>query len=143
MKNAIDCIRQLILGINLDVASYQEMEMLLKEQNNNLIRRNNPAICDNNTKQIELLKTLRSRAERRVRLMQSLGLCASNDALKQLASKLPHAASDKLLTQWHQLEMSVVRCKKLNDYNGKLLANQQLTLRTLLKKQDVFYQPSA
>lgn len=143
MSNAIDRVRQLIVGINQDVVSYQQLELLLKEQNSNLIRRNNPAIHLNNQQQMQLLDTLRGRAERRVQLLHSFGLQASSHDLKRLANKLPTTASEKLISQWHKLESSVVRCKKLNDHNGRLLANQQLLIRKLLNTQEDFYQPAS
>lgn len=142
MSKAIDRVRQLIAGINQDVVAYRQMEQLLTEQNSNLIRRNNPAIHHNNEQQKHLLHTLRGRAELRVKLLHSLGLKANSDDLKRLAGKLPATASDTLLAQWHQLERSVVRCKKLNDHNGRLLANQQLLIRRLLNTQEDFYQPT-
>lgn len=142
MSNAIDRVRQLIVGINQDVASYQQMEQLLKEQNGNLIRRNNAAIHHNNEQQIQLQQLLRKRAELRVQLMNSFGLQASSAGLILLAKRLPATASEKLLGQWDKLEVSVVRCKKLNDHNGRLLANQQLLIRKLLNTQEDFYQPA-
>lgn len=142
MSNATERLRQLIVDINQDVVSWQQMELLLKEQHSNLIRRNNPAIHHNNEQQVQLLETLRSRAERRVKLLNAFGLQASTHDLQRLANKLPAAISEKLVDQWQTLETSVVRCKKLNDHNGRLLANQQLLIRKLLNTQEDFYQPA-
>ncbi|MCP2006021.1 hypothetical protein M976_01934 [Buttiauxella ferragutiae ATCC 51602] len=142
MSNANARVRQLIVDIHQDVVSYQQMELLLKEQNSNLIRRNNPAIKHNNEQQVQLLHTLRMRANQRVQLLHSFGLQANSDDLKRLACKLPTAISDKMMAQWQQLEASVIRCKKLNDHNGRLLANQQLLIRKLLNTEENFYQPA-
>ncbi len=143
MSNAIDRIRQLIVGINRDVAWYQQLELLLKEQHSNMIRRNNEAIHHNNEQQIQLLQLLHDSSRQRVQLMRSFGLQASRSNLERLTCKLPTTTSDKLQAQWHKLETCVTRCKKLNDHNGRLLANQQLLIRKLLNTQEDFYQPSA
>lgn len=143
MSSAIDRIRQLIMGINRDVVWYQQLEQLLKEQHSNMIRRNNEAIHHNNERQIQLLQLLHDSSRQRVQLMRSFGLQASSNDLERLASRLPATTSDKLLAQWHKLETSVARCKRLNDHNGRLLANQQLLIRKLLNTQEDFYQPSA
>lgn len=141
MSSAVDRVRQLIVGINQDVVAYQQMEQLLRAQNGNLVRRDNSSIRDNNEQQLRLLHVLRQRAKQRTQLLRSLGLKANRDGLKRLASSLPTAASDKLLTLWDTLETRVLHCKKLNDYNGRLLANQQLVLKKLLNGQENFYQP--
>lgn len=143
MSSAIDRIRQLIMGINRDVVWYQQLEQLLKEQHSHMIRRNNEAIHHNNERQIQLLQLLHDSSRQRVQLMRSFGLQASSNDLERLASRLPATTSDKLLAQWHKLETNVARCKRLNDHNGRLLANQQLLIRKLLNTQEDFYQPSA
>lgn len=142
MKKVVERVRQLIMGINQDVGSYQQLEQLLKAQHGNMIRRDNQAIHHNNERQLQLLQVLRGSTQLRIQLMRSFGLQANNEDLQRLASRLPTAASDKLLVQWHKLESSVIRCKKLNDHNGRLLANQQLLIRRLLNVQEDFYQPS-
>lgn len=142
MSSAVDRVRQLIVGINQDVISYQQMEQLLKAQNGNLVRRDNSSIRNNNEQQMKLLSLLRQRANQRSQLLRSLGLQANSDGLKRLANRLPDAASTKLLTLWDTLETRVGHCKKLNDYNGRLLANQQLVLKKLLNSQENFYQPT-
>ncbi len=141
MSSPVDRVRQLLLGINQDVISYQQMELLLKEQNRNLIGRNSQYIHSNNEKQTKLLLVLQEHADQRTKLLHSFSLQASSDGIKLLAARLPAQISVKMTNQWLKLEASVGRCKQLNDHNGRLLANQQLLIRKLLNIQDDFYQP--
>lgn len=127
-----ECLQQIVSGVQLDLADYQQLKRLLNEQHSLLRRRDVRALTDLLTRQQSLLTRLRDNAGLRTQLLSQLGLDASDHGMRDLMNRLPAPLTTRLSPQWKQLQQLVSQCQQQNDINGRLLVTQYEVIRRML-----------
>lgn len=119
--------------IELDCADYQGLQRLMQSLYGQLLVRNSAQIESLNQQISVLVEFIRTRAERRSRILTAFGLSPSiPGAMEKLLIHCPLPNRNDYLQSWSQLENLVQQTKSLNERNGKLLAMHNDILNQIL-----------
>lgn len=127
-----ECLQQIVMGVQSDLAEYQQLKRLLNEQHNLLRRRDVRILSDLLTRQQELVNRLQKNANLRSELLAELGLNADDHGMSVLLERLPAPLVGRLSPQWRQLKDLVNQCKHQNDVNGRVLLTQYEVIKRML-----------
>ena len=109
--------------IELDCTDYQGLQRLMHALYEQLLVRNSAQIESLNQQISVLVEFIRSRAERRRKILSAFGVStATPGAMKQLLARCPLPNRAELIQCWDELEQLVQTSKAINERNGKLLA---------------------
>ncbi|MGL5949675.1 MAG: flagellar protein FlgN [Aeromonas sp.] len=131
-------VKELILGIRLDMQHYAQLEQLLVKQRTLLAAHDVDALNSHNKEQMALMQKIGQQAQLRSQHLQALGLKPSEKGMQKLIARLPENFREPVASQWQQLEQSLARCQAHNDSNGRLLASQIETIQGLLGHQSPY-----
>ncbi len=122
--NSSEQLLQLVgRDIELDCADYQGLQRLMQALYEQLLVRNSVQIESLNQQITVLVEFIRTRAERRRKILAAFGLAAATPgAMKYLLSRCPLSNRAELIQRWDELEQLVQGTKAINERNGKLLA---------------------
>ena len=115
-----------------DCADYLSLRGLMQELYQQLLNRESQQIDLLNEQVSQLVEQVRSRAERRSKVLMAFGLDGGAQAMQRLFGFFPESRGDHLRQVWEQLNQLVLQCKRLNERNGKLLAMHNDILNQLL-----------
>lgn len=125
-------VRALLVGIQQDCISYQELEQVLQRQHSLLATHDVDGLAQHNPAQNRLMAHLHAQAQQRCQHLLALGLKPDEKGMATLIAKLPDELQRQVGAQWQQLEQCLRRCQHQNERNGRLLAGQIETIQTLL-----------
>lgn len=109
--------------IELDCADYQGLQQLMQALYDQLLVRNSAKIESLNQQISVLVEFIRTRAERRRKILTTFGLSPSPPGvMATLLLHCPLPNRSTYLQRWTELETLVQQTKSLNERNGKLLA---------------------
>ncbi|MEN0036242.1 MAG: flagellar protein FlgN [Cellvibrio sp.] len=128
-EQLLDVIEQ---DIQQDSEDYLVLRKLMQDLYAQLLLRDCQQIDQLNLQINQLIEQLRTRAQRRNKIITAFGIMAGNQAMQTLFSAFPAPRGDRLQKQWAQLTRLVVECKELNERNGKLLSMHNDILSKLL-----------
>lgn len=128
-EQLLDVIEQ---DIQQDSEGYLALRKLMQDLYTQLLLRDCQQIDQLNLHINQLIEQLRARAQRRNKIITAFGIMAGNQAMQTLFSAFPAPRSERLQKQWAQLTRLVVKCKELNERNGKLLSMHNDILSKLL-----------
>ena len=109
--------------LELDCADYRGLQQLMQALYEQLLVRNSAQIESLNQQISVLIDFIRTRAERRSKILAAFNLVpTSSAAMKHLLACCPQPSRDAYLHCWHELETLIGQTQTLNERNGKLLA---------------------
>lgn len=119
--------------IELDCADYQGLQRLMQGLYEQLLVRNSAQIESINQQIMVLVEFIRTRAERRSKILTAFGLSPSiPGAMEKLLMHCPIPNRNTYLQRWTELEKLIQHTKSLNERNGKLLAMHNDILNQIL-----------
>ncbi len=119
--------------IELDCADYQGLQRLMQGLYEQLLVRNSAQIESINQQIMVLVEFIRTRAERRRKILSAFGLSPSvPGAMEKLLMHCPIPNRNTYLQRWSELEKLIQLTKSLNERNGKLLAMHNDILNQIL-----------
>lgn len=121
----------LLQGIRTDLDTCQQLERLLRKQQQLLSRQEGQALTELGQVILGHIDGIRQRAADRSGHLKALGLPPGAEGISILAAKLPEPLGQTLRGDWSELEKALSRCKRLNERNGELLASSRTALATL------------
>jgi flagellar biosynthesis protein FlgN len=106
-----------------DCTDYQGLQRLMRALYEQLLARNSAQIESINQQIAVLIDLIRSRAQRRTKILAAFSLSHNKPgAMEQLLTLSPPPHRGRFLQYWDDLENLVRETKSLNERNGKLLA---------------------
>lgn len=122
--NRSEQLLQLVGGdIELDCADYTGLQRLMQALYEQLLVRNSAQIESLNQQITVLVEFIRTRAERRRKIITAFGLLpTAPGVMEKLLAHSPLPNRTTYLNCWNDLEKLVQQTKSLNERNGKLLA---------------------
>ena len=109
--------------IELDCTDYEGLQRLMHALYEQLLVRNSAQIELLNQQISVLVEFIRTRAERRAKILTAFGLSPSlPGAMEKLLIHCPLPNRSAYLQRWSELENLVQQTKSFNERNGKLLA---------------------
>ena len=119
--------------IELDCADYQGLQRLMQGLYEQLLVRNSAQIESFNQQIMVQVEFIRTRAERRRKILSAFGLSPSvPGAMEKLLMHCPIPNCNTYLQRWTELEKLIQHTKSLNERNGKLLAMHNDILNQIL-----------
>jgi flagella synthesis protein FlgN len=119
--------------LELDCTDYQGLQRLMQALHEQLLVRNSARIESLNQQISVLVDFIRTRAERRHKILTALNLePSSSAAMNTLLAHCPLPNRNAYLHCWHELASLIEQTKSLNERNGKLLAMHNEILNQLL-----------
>jgi flagella synthesis protein FlgN len=128
-EQLLDVIEQ---DIQQDASDYLTLRELMQGLYAQLLLRDCQQIDQLNLQINQLIEQLRTRAQRRNKILTAFGIATGTDAMQTLFTAFPAPRCAQLQKSWSQLTRLVVECKKLNERNGKLLSMHNDILSKLL-----------
>lgn len=128
-EQLLDVIEQ---DIQQDGSDYFVLRELMQGLYAQLLLRDCQQIDQLNLQINQLIEQLRTRAQRRNKILTAFGITTGSDAMQTLFSAFAAPRCAQLQKAWSQLTRLVVECKKLNERNGKLLSMHNDILSKLL-----------
>lgn len=116
---------QIVTGIRSDLESVQSLEEIMVEQRKHLSAADATSLDTINGKILSITSSLESNSQTRTRILEDFGLTPDRAGLSILAKKLPKNLGDEVLEKFDSIELSLNKCKSLNDRNGELLNSQK------------------
>lgn len=129
----------ILTGMRDDIATCQKMSNLLVEQRMFLSAADAKNLDQINAQIRGACEKLEISAKQREEAMGSFGLKADRVGFMTLASKLPKGLSAEMFDVYERLEVHSTRAHSLNERNGDLLADQQITVNSLLGRKSTTY----
>lgn len=129
-------LKALIAAVRNDIDHCTELETLLTEQQQALLRHDSDRLIALNEQIEARLEPLRAHARNRSEQLRALGLSADAQGMTRLLDKLPAALADQLRPLWRELEQRLQRCRQYNDRNGRVLAGQRELLGSLVSPSE-------
>lgn len=136
-------VKALILGIQQDYGHYTELTTLLLRQHALLASHDVDGLQRHNEQQTALMAKVAQQATLRCQQLQTLGLKPDEKGMATLITKLPPPLRTMVASQWQQLEQLLHQCLRQNDLNGRLLAGQMETIRSLLGQESGYRDPDS
>ncbi|MHC8306797.1 flagellar export chaperone FlgN [Pseudomonas sp. PB3P13] len=126
-----------------DLSGYEQMSGLMTNLYDWLMARDCPQIELANQQISSLVDAASLRARRRTKVLHAVRLSGDARSMEQLFTLLAPERSALLETHWSTLTERVMRCRALNERNGKLLAMHSDILQQLFNQQpESIYHPS-
>lgn len=125
-------LRALLLGVQADLASLQQLRALLQAQRSLLCQHAGNELAPLNERHAQLIATLEHNARQRSEYLQRMGFKANAGGMSHLLAHLPANVAQKLAPQWERLHRELRELKLENEINGRILAGQQEVVRALL-----------
>ncbi|NLO80708.1 MAG: flagellar protein FlgN [Xanthomonadaceae bacterium] len=129
--------------VRRDLQDYPALRELLERQHTAMLRRDAGAMESLNTEIGARLEDIRTRAQRRSKVLRAFGLELGAAGMQRLFAAYPPLLRQELESAWAKLARLAAECKQLNERNGKLLAMQNEILAQLLGEQSYLYSPQA
>lgn len=126
-------LHQLIQGVRDDLPRFGQVETLLAQQRQALIRHDSEHLSALNNELQALFETIGHTAQLRSNLLKKLGVRADDQGMSQLLERLSPTLARQMKPLWLQLQEALARCRKLNEHNGRILAGQRELLDQLLE----------
>ncbi|MDD1793553.1 flagellar protein FlgN [Enterovibrio makurazakiensis] len=143
MTDRTTLVKNLLSDLANDAAQYADLESLLSQQHTFLNRRESQSLNTINARVQPLMDSLNSRAQRRVKCLELLGVSADDAGMRKVLAALPEAYGRQGLTHWQSIYDLAKRCQEQNNANGRLLAQQKQIFDKLLKPENAFsYAPN-
>src|SRR5690606_6918299 len=105
-----------------DHADYRRLQALMPALYQQLLARDCLRIDRLNQQIVALVEQVRSRADRRSKVLAALRLGSGAAAMQQLFGLFPAQRRDALQRLWGELGELAAECKRQNERNGQLLA---------------------
>lgn len=121
---------QLLSNLQADEQHALELQALLLREQDALKDRQLEALQDQLASKQSLLKQLEEGSHARSQLLQSQGLPASLNSLKQLAKNAPQG--DALIALACRVDELLHTCRAINEVNGRLMRANQNSISQLL-----------
>ncbi|MBN3495034.1 MULTISPECIES: flagellar protein FlgN [Vibrio] len=116
-------IQRFLTSIGEDIKSYRQLAKLLQEQKSLYLCFDAAKLNQNLAQQKPLLNKLGQHAKERSQTMTALRLTRDQGGMNKLFSALPTSLSNKVHSQWRELESLVKHCQALNQENGQSSAS--------------------
>lgn len=126
-------LHQLVQDVRDDLPRFDQVETLLTQQRQALIRHDPDRLSVLNNELQPLLEKIGETAQLRSNLLSKLGVRADHQGMSQLLARLSPALAQQLKPLWLRLQEALARCRKLNEHNGRILAGQRELLDQLLE----------
>lgn len=139
MNSAQTVLKELLQGIQSDLNALRQLRPLLQEQRTLLCQHGSDALAPLNERHSALVDGMQQRARIRSRLLSQLGCDPNERGMTSLLERLPPELATRARPLWQQLHQQLQDCKTQNDINGRILAGQQETLRSMLFPEAVDY----
>ena len=128
-EQLLDVIEQ---DIQQDHGDYLNLRELMQGLYSQLLLRDCQQIDQLNVQINHLIEQLRTRAQRRNKILTAFGIMAGTEAMNTLFAAFAPVRAEQMHKAWSRLTQLVAECKKLNERNGKLLSMHNDILSKLL-----------
>ena len=132
-------VERVLQGIADDGAAYVELQALLEEQFQAVLRHQTAQLKVLADQVVAAVAVIDARRRQRVTLVTAL-LGPSPD-MQQFFALLPETTRATALADWAALEAMVAECKRRNIRNGTLLTEQFTTMQRVLNGEEDTYAP--
>lgn len=127
-----EALARLLRDIRSDLEDVQGLIELLDLQFDAALRHDGTALAGLAERILQRVQTMEARRSMRTKLVTALLGKEARVSITQLAATLPEPACQGLLQPWHALEALLRECKRLNQRNGALMAEQHALMARIL-----------
>ena len=129
-------VKNLLQDMVEDRKLYISLNGLLERQRENIISRQVAEVDALNERAMVMYKQLAANSQKRLQILNLLGISANGKGMHTLFSRLPAPHKSSALALWNDLEQQAKQCQNANEYNGTLLNMQQDILVNLLNASE-------
>ncbi|MGL6072165.1 flagellar export chaperone FlgN [Craterilacuibacter sp.] len=135
-------LRQLMSGIQTDLAAYERLEAQLEAQFAAIARCDAGALDSLAAELLQLTGVLEASRRERERLLHTLLGPSRTPSMQQLFGRLPAELGGRCQLYWDKLCVKVGHCRQMNVRNGKLMSEQHVLLSRLMFGDEDVYVPA-
>lgn len=144
MSKVRQAMLMLINGLKLDISHYSLFIALLKEQQSLMQQHDSDKLTQLNLRHEKLLNNILTQAEKRKKIMLSIGVTADDAGMEKVLNSLDRVSRERVSELWQRLKILAQLCQDQNDINGQLLASQHELLNKILYPENKEeYQPQS
>ena len=140
--NAALALRQLMSGIQADLAAYERLEAQLEIQFAAIARCDAAALESLAAVLLPLTDALELSRRERESLLHTLLGPSRTPSMQQLFGRLPAELGSRCQLHWDSLCVKVRHCRQMNVRNGKLMSEQHVLLSRLMFGDEDIYVPA-
>ena len=134
-----EVMAMLLRGVAEDVLAYRSLQGLLDQQFDAIVRHQGERLTSIGETILPALQAMEARRVQRVNLVTTL--LGPDAGIAQAVNLLKGVSRHTLESNWAELELMVVDCKRRNIRNSTLLTEQYSIMQRVLHGEDQIYAP--